>query len=107
MIHSWERGILWEILVPAFTNDGVKIQVPFHKEWDERVRKLAGGLTIMKTGIGNWINGNELYIERTIPIRIYCTKNQIDVIADITASHYGQKSIMYYALSDDVYIKRY
>lgn len=57
---------------------------------------------------GQWISQNgELFKERMIPVRIACSREQIDKIADITAKYYDQKAIMYYLISEEVTIKNY
>lgn len=99
---------VWEILVPTVTRHGKPIRTRQHREWDNRVRRIAGGLTIMQPVKGQWVStDNELFTERVIPVRIACTREQISIIADITAAFYGQEAIMYYRISDEVHIKEY
>jgi len=40
-------------------------------------------------------------------VRIKCTKEQINTIADFTASFYKQKAIMFYLISNEVCIINY
>ncbi len=90
---------LWEILIPVSKGTS-KFSQAHHRQWDEYVRSLAGGLTILHpTKKGYW----ESTIERMIPVRIACSKKQIVKIAAFTAKHYAQDSIMYYRLSNEVY----
>jgi aminoglycoside phosphotransferase family enzyme len=57
---------------------------------------------------GQWVSSdNELFMERMIPVRIACAKEQIDRIADMTAAFYEQKAVMFYRISNEVYIKNY
>jgi hypothetical protein len=42
-----------------------------------------------------------------IPVRIACTAEQIDKIADMSANYYDQLAIMYFRVSDAVVIKSY
>lgn len=99
---------LWEILVPTVRNDGRPIKLRFHHIWDEKVRAITGGLTILGPIKGQWISPNgKLFSERMIPVRIACDKDQIDVIADLTASYYEQEAIMYYKVSEEVVIRHY
>jgi hypothetical protein len=42
-----------------------------------------------------------------IPVRIACTQDQIETIADWTAKYYEQQAVMYYRVSDYVVIKQY
>lgn len=98
---------LWEILVPR-TQDGKEIPLAYHKKWDEKIRDISGGLTILKTTKGQWVNpAGRLFSEPMIPVRIMCTRRQIEKIADITAAHYNQESVMYYCVSREVVIKNY
>lgn len=100
--------MLWEILVPCQWNNGKPVRTRHHKEWDKRVRKIAGGLTIMKPAKGQWkCPKGVVYAERVIPVRIACDEKTINVIMDITAQHYRQIAVMAYRLSDLVLINNY
>lgn len=98
---------LWEILVPCAWNSGRPIRTRHHRRWDERVRAISGGLTVMKPAIGQWVNEGAVYHERMIPVRIACTREQIQLIMDITAKHYEQLAVMAYRVSDEVIITNY
>lgn len=99
---------LYEILVPTQTNEGKPIKTRFHRVWDEKVRKITGGLTIIPPVKGEWVSDcGHLFRERMIPVRIACTEEQIEEIADMTAAYYKQLAIMYYLLSNEVKIKKY
>lgn len=103
-----EKILFWEILVPKNFPDGNKIEVSHHNEWDTMVRGISSGLTIFRAAKGQWVSpDNKLFIEEMIPVRIACTFSQIEIIADITAGHYKQEAIMYYLISEDVYIQQY
>ena len=91
---------LYEILVPCQWNDGRPVRTRHHREWDKRVRKIAGGLTILRPGKGQWIHEDELYEDRVIPVRVFCTQRQIERIGQITIEHYEQEAVMVYQLSD-------
>lgn len=111
---------MWEILVPnsmpshtpftesaecPHTGDPInKITMYHHKKWDDKVRSIAGGLTVMRTAKGEWVNDtNHLYRERMIPVRIVCTLNEIKELAVWTKTHYEQEAILFYKISDEVY----
>lgn len=99
---------IWEILVPTRTRDNHPIRTRQHREWDTRVRRITGGLTVMPPVHGQWVSSDDkLFRERMIPVRIACTKEQIDTIADMTAKFYQQRAVMYYRLSTEVVIKEY
>lgn len=96
---------LYEVLVPTKFGDTVKpISTKHHKNWDAYVRGLAGGLTILKPGKGQWIYKEELFEERVIPVRIFCTEEQIKQIVQFTLNHYRQKAVMYYMLTEHCYV---
>lgn len=40
-----------------------------------------------------------------IPVRIACSREEIDKIIDITIKHYNQLAVMAYKVSDEVIIK--
>lgn len=99
---------LYEILVPCLTNNGRPIRTRQHREWDKRVRRITGGLTIMPPTRGQWVAPwGELFHERMIPVRVMCNEEQINQIADLTAKFYEQHAVMFYRVSDNVQIKKY
>ena len=76
---------LFEILVPTIM-DGKPIRTRFHKVWDQKIRKITNGLTILKPAVGNWISPDgELFVERMIPVRIFATEEQINLIAVLSS----------------------
>lgn len=96
---------LWEIMVPTVRNDGAPIRTRQHREWDRRVRAVAGGLTVLKPARGQWVHQGKLYAERMIPVRIACTREEIERIIDITLDFYQQIEVMAYRVSDEVIIR--
>ena len=97
---------LWEILVPTVRRVGGKpYRTRFHRVWDAKIRAIAGGVTILSPAKGQWIsNEGELHAERMIPVRIMCSKEQIEIIAKMSLEYYDQLAIMYYRVSDEVQI---
>jgi hypothetical protein len=97
---------LWEILVPCQRNDGTPIRTRHHRVWDEQIRRITGGLTILRPAIGQWVSPDgELFHDRMIPVRIACTPNQLDEIIRRTLNHYpDQEAVMVYKISEDVRI---
>ena len=85
----------WEILVP-YKMGRKTVQVPYHQEWDEKVRQITGGLTIHKVAKGQWVSPStgKLHKELMIPVRIACSEEQIRQIAAITIEHYKQEAVM-------------
>lgn len=99
---------LWEILVPTVRNDGRPIRTRCHREWDHRVRRISGGLTVLTPTRGQWVSPmGELFAERMIPVRVMCTAEQIEDIAELTAKFYEQLAVMFYKLSDEVRVNHY
>lgn len=97
---------LWEILVPTHSNEGIEYSLDYHHAWDEKVRKISEGLTILKTAKGQWISPDgELFVETMIPVRIVCDEPSIDQIIDITLNHYDQKAVLTYEISSNVKLK--
>ncbi len=94
---------LWEILVPKYSNEGKEFTLKHHHRWDEKVRNIAGGVTILKTAKGQWINTRgKLFAEKMIPIRVYCTEKEIGKIIALTLEHYNQEAVMAYELSSNI-----
>lgn len=99
---------LYEILVPTISNEGEPFRTRYHRVWDKKVREITGGLTVIPPIRGQWISaGGDLFQERMIPVRIACTEEQINKIADITAKYYSQLAVMFYLVSEQVTIKNY
>lgn len=97
---------IWEILVPYQTNSGLKYSMTHHKQWDAFVRKLTGGITILKLSKGEWVSpSGKLYTEKMIPCRIICTPEQIESVVDFTIEHYDQEAIAYYQITDNVILR--
>lgn len=97
---------MWEIMVPITSNEGNPFRTRYHKVWDEKVRSIAGGLTILKPAKGQWVNvDSKLYAERMIPVRIACTRQQIDKIIDITLKYYNQEAVLAIKISEEVILK--
>jgi len=97
---------LLEILVPASNNKSQEFSYEHHKEWDEFVKNLTGGVTIMRTAKGEWISPDgQLYIDRIIPCRIVCNEEQINKIIDFTIEHYNQEAILAYRISTNVILR--
>ena len=97
---------LWEMLIPLVFNNGEPITDDYHEKWYQKVRDLAGGLTIYPIAVeGQWVNPNthNLYIERMVPVRIACDYATIHKIADLTVEHYAQEVVMFYKVSDKVF----
>lgn len=100
-----DKLTLFEILVPTkFEDTGKPVRLAHHREWDRVILRVSGGMTIVRSAIGRWVDNNHLYEDRVIPVRIACTDKQMKEIAVFTKSHYRQIAVMYYRLSDDVYI---
>lgn len=96
---------IWEILVPTQSNEGKPFRTRFHRVWDEKVRNIAGGLTVLKPAKGQWLNKGKLFEERMIPVRIACSEEQIHQIIDITMNYYKQLAVMAYRISEYTIIK--
>jgi hypothetical protein len=88
--------------------NGKSVRTRHHKEWDKKIKCITGGLTITPPTKGYWVSKEgETISERMIPVRIMCDDFDIELIADITASHYNQDAIMFYKISNEVTVKHY
>jgi hypothetical protein len=97
---------MWEILVPTISNEGKPFRTRYHKVWDVKVRAIANGLTILSPAKGQWIsNEGELFVERMIPVRIICGREEIEKIIDMTMDYYNQLAILAYKISDECILK--
>ncbi len=103
---------MYEILVPTMmlncNNEIRPVKTRYHKVWDSKVRAISSGLTIFSVAKGQWQSPEgTLFIERMIPVRIVCTEEQINTIADMTAQYYRQEAILFYLISTKAVIKHY
>jgi len=96
---------LWEILVPTVRNDGRPIRTRFHRVWDNKVRTISGGLTIMPVAKGQWVHGDETFKERMIPVRMIASRNEMDQIVDMTLIYYEQIAVLAYKIADEVILR--
>lgn len=98
---------MWEILVPTIRNDGGQINTRFHKVWDEKVRQISGGLTILMPARGQWVSPTgELFKELMIPVRVLATDDEMETIINITLKHYeDQETILAYVVSSTYVLK--
>jgi hypothetical protein len=93
---------LYEILVPTRYGDTEKpIRTKHHKNWDKWIKKQTGGLTIMTPGKGVWVHEGKDYLEKVIPVRVFCDEKTVEKLVEFTIKHYRQKAVMYYMISDD------
>jgi hypothetical protein len=97
---------LYEILVPCNKNDGSPYRTRHHRAWDEQVKKITGGLTILRPAIGKWVSPEgETFKDRMIPVRIACTSEQLDEVMRRTLNHYpDQLACFAYLISEEVRI---
>jgi len=92
---------LWEILVPTTRPDGRPYHLRYHRIWDAKVREITGGLTVMSVASGQWrAPDGEIFLERMIPVRIVCTRRQMEAIMVLTMTYYEQQAVMAFHLSN-------
>ncbi len=97
---------IWEILVPTVSNEGKPFRTRYHRVWDTKVREIAKGLTILTPAKGQWISPKgDLYAERMIPVRILCTRDEIEKIIDMTIIYYNQLAVLAYMISNEYILK--
>ena len=99
----WMAMLLWEILVPTqFDDTKENIPAEHHRAWERIVRDVSGGLTLLRSATGQWVDLGKLHQESVIPVRLMATRQQMEEIAKFTVRHYRQKVIMAYKISDEV-----
>lgn len=100
---------MWEILVPTKRRLEVDkyYTTRYHRVWDNKVREITGGLTVLSPARGQWINPTtgELFKERMIPVRIMATRQEIEKVVDLTLKYYDQLAVLCYKISDEVILK--
>lgn len=94
---------MWTILVPTQRNDGRPIRTRFHRVWDEKVRAITGGLTILTPSKGQWVcPKGELYDERMIPVMFVATEQECEEVMEITIEYYEQLAVLCWEVSSNV-----
>jgi len=97
---------LYEVLVPA-SSPGKRFSYEHHKKWDEFVREVSGGLTVLRGVKGEWVGPTgTLFVDRMIPVRVICTEEEIEEIINFTITHYDQEAVLAYKLSDTVLLRK-
>lgn len=99
------KKCLYEILVPTVSRTGKPFRTRYHKVWDKHVEGISGGLTILTPGKGTWLHEGQTVRERMIPVRIMCTREEIDKIVDMTIRYYDQLAVMAYRVSDEIILR--
>lgn len=95
---------MWEILVPKCDNEGKEFSISYHKWWDDYIKNISGGMTIMRSAKGIWVNDDKVYEERMIPVRVICYEEDINRILAYTKVYYSQIAVCAYKISDKVLI---
>lgn len=96
---------LWEVLVPGSYRKN-RFSYEHHKKWDDYVKSKSNGLTIFKGAKGEWLNEDGiLFVDKVIPVRIACTKEEIEEIIKFTICHYEQEAVFAYEVSNNVIIR--
>ncbi len=96
---------MWEILVPTIMNER-PVRTKYHRVWDSKVRAITGGLTIHPPSKGQWVSPDgELFSERMIPVRIACSRDQIEQIIQMTIAYYNQEAVLAYMVSNEVILR--
>ena len=100
---------MWEILVPTVvpnTNSEKFFKTRYHRVWDNKVRLITGGLTIMPPAKGQWVSPHgTIFEERMIPVRIVASRHEIEKVIDMTLEYYSQEAVLCYKISDEVIFK--
>lgn len=94
---------MFTILVPTERRvDGKPIRTRYHRVWDEKVRAISGGLTIMQPVKGQWVHGSEIFLERMIPVMFIATEEEKDKVVEMTAKYYDQIAVLCWEISNNV-----
>ena len=86
-------------------NDGRPFRTRYHTVWDEKVRVISGGLTIMPVGKGQWVHEDQVFKERMIPVQLLATEAEMNQIVDMSIVYYDQIAIMAYEISRNVILR--
>lgn len=93
---------LWEILVPVNDNKGNHIAIVTHRQWDEAISKLCGGLILHGVTSGLYKQQREPMIK----VRIACTTVKLhNQIIPYTKIFYKQEQVIAYLISDTVVLQ--
>jgi len=98
---------LWEIMIPKNIDKHTIFHVSSHRQWNKYVEELTGGMVFFSNLDRRWISSTKTspYFDNKIPVRIFCSKEQMDKIIDFTMQHYDQKHVIAYELSNNIILK--
>ncbi len=97
---------LYEMYIPITDNDGVDFPRDYLLNWESSVVQVSGGVTIFASATGVWINPetNEKVTEDVFPVRLSCEPEHMEIIANFTKGYFHQDTVMYYEVSDKVFM---
>jgi len=92
---------VWEILVPTIRRNGGKpYNLRYHRGWDQKVRDISGGLTVMPVVKGQWNHDGGVMAERMIPVRILADDKTMQAVVVMTLRYYDQLAVLAYKISE-------
>ena len=101
---SKENG--WLVFVPTYSKEGKEFAIEHHRAFDRFVRERTGGLTLLRSAKGEWINPTgKLYREGMIPVIIVGKRSHIIEILDFIKTHYDQEAALALRIADEVLLK--
>lgn len=106
------RKKLYEIQIPVAPNlpevficdKNGNFNQEYHDRFLAKVLTVANGYTALPIVEGAWINGSgKTFIEKMIPVRIFCTDENITEIASFAKRHYDQEAIFVVELGTAIF----
>jgi hypothetical protein len=97
---------LWNILIPCADNSGRKFPLFVRRMWNEQVRRMTDGMSIMQAITGEWRNpeNGRIVREKMIPVSLLMTQREIAELAQFTRTLFKQNCVMYYRVSSEVFM---
>ena len=98
-----ENSKLWEILIPACSNEGTEYTAKHHQKWEQEAKKISKGITFLGSARGQWKDSRgKNFSEIMIPVRLRGTAEEIRKIGKYTLKHYRQEAVWVYEISSNI-----
>lgn len=95
---------LYEILVPAYSNEGKKFSVLAWANWEGFLVSRSGGFTKLSEVSGVWVDEDKVYKDTNIPYRALLTRPDYIEALKYAKETFNQKAIFSYEVSEKVLI---
>lgn len=98
------KKALYEILIPAYSNEGKRFPVNSTAEWLGELVAASGGYTEYPAVKGAWVGNGKMFYDTNIPYRVLVTRADFVRLLGIAKKKFNQEAIFGYKVSEEVLI---